>query len=63
MKDRVVGYCWELIVQNGGDKVSKGMLEQRLLENKIAARYVREFGGIKALRKMAEDKFKKDEDS
>ena len=59
LEDRVTNYCWELIVQNGKDstKVTKGMLEARLLENKIPARWVREMGGIKIIRKLAEEKF------
>jgi len=53
MKERVINYCSELITENGEAKVTKVMLENKLLEHKIPCRWVREFGGIKILKNLA----------
>lgn len=53
IRERVLGYCAELISEFGETKVTKTMLENKCLVNKIPARYVREIGGIKAIKKLS----------
>ena len=55
LKDRIVKLCSELITQHGENKVTKVMLENKCLEQKIPARFVREYGGIKILKKIAQE--------
>jgi hypothetical protein len=57
IKDRVIQYYCDLMKTNG-QKITKSMLETRCLENKIPARHVRELGGIKAIRLLALEKMK-----
>jgi hypothetical protein len=57
IKDRVVNLYTDLVRTNG-QKITKVMLENKCLENKIPCRNVRELGGIKAIRLMALEKMK-----
>ena len=61
IRDRVINFYCELI-KSHGQKITKSMLETKCLENKIPARYVRELGGIKAIRSMALEKMKSGQD-
>jgi len=56
IKDRVLNHCMELINLHGESNVSKIMLEKKCVDNKIPARYVREFGGIKVIKRLALEK-------
>ena len=56
MKDRIIKLCSELVKQHGETKVSKVMLENKCIDNKIPARFVRDFGGIKIIKKLAIEK-------
>lgn len=53
IKDRIVNFCRELIAVHGESSVDKKMLETMCLNNKIAARHVRDAGGIKEIKKLA----------
>lgn len=53
VKDRIVNFCRELIAVHGESTVDKKMLETMCLNNKIAARLVRQHGGIKEIKKLA----------
>ncbi len=64
LKDRVINLCWDLILKNNknANKVTKGSLEQHLLQNKIPAMHVRNMGGIKVIKNLAIEKFKENTD-
>ena len=59
IKDRLINFYLDL-KKIHGDKVSKNHLEVKCLENKVPARVVREAGGIKAIRAIALEKLKFD---
>lgn len=60
LKDRVVNMCVDYIVKNNNDEsvITKVFLEKELADKDIPLRFIREHGGVKAIRKMAIDKVK-----
>jgi hypothetical protein len=64
IKDRIIGLYKELS-SSTCQKITKVMLEEKCLENGIAARHIRDYGGIKAIRDLATTKpvFNSDSDS
>ncbi len=59
IKDRIINYCKELIDEYGEHSVTKTMLENRCNEKGISARYIREYGGIKAIKFLCTNNPKK----
>lgn len=57
IRERLINFYIDL-KKIHGDKVTKSMLENKCLENKLPGRVVRESGGIKAIRQMVLEKNK-----
>lgn len=60
IRDRVIEFYCDLIKTNG-QKITKSMLETKCLENKVPAIHVRLLGGIKAIKDMALEKIRSNE--
>lgn len=56
IKDRVINICAELITEHTEDRVTKLLLEKKCTEKNIPARWVRDLGGIKEIKKLVADR-------
>ena len=57
IEDKVLLLCKDLI-DSEGDTCTKKMLEDKLIDNKIPARYIRDLGGVKIIKKKVAEKYK-----